>query len=463
MLYYFEVIDQAGRVVPSSKKTAHNYYPANSNEQVIPSLKAGKTADSYQLIAVPLELKNKDVPSVFSALYSLSNKYDNTKWRLFDYGPIADDRKNREYPAFSEIETGKGYWLITRDAAIINPGEGSTVLADDDSPAEIHLSVGHNLIGNPYNFRISWTEVLSFNGVSSGVDPLLSVFNTGTVLEQSATLDRYRGAFVHSDNAIVLEIPVTRNTTLGRIGSSQEVDLTSEDWQLPLTLTDGVLTNNLGGIGMNIQATLEGKDKFDGLNVPMLEGIGMFQMEFPHPEVFADFCREVVPTANSYVWDFAIQRGSDKPLELRWDNETIKDSDNELFLFDPSAQVMKDMKTNNSYILPSSTGELQVLFGNHDHINQKMDELLPLFSSPYPNPAEEQVTIPFRIPTTTDKMEVSIKIHDVFGRPVTTLTERIFQKGSHEVVWNPQCEAGLYLIHLQAGDRESKWVKVQVK
>ena len=101
---------------------------------------------------------------------------------------------------------------IVKDSKIINPGEGKTVQADDAAPFVINLSTGWNLIGNPYNFRVSWTDVLAANSGTvgvSGVDTKLQVFSDGA-LKDGTILEKSRGAFVFSNNAASLKIPVLK-------------------------------------------------------------------------------------------------------------------------------------------------------------------------------------------------------------------------------------------------------------
>jgi hypothetical protein len=175
---------------------------------------------------------------------------------------------------------------------------------------------------------------------------------------------------------------------------SEEIDLSSYNWHLPMSLSDGIITNATGGIGMNKQATLEGRDRFDRLPIPAPNDLGIGRISFAHPEISKNFVREIVPTSDSHVWDFDINRASDRQLIIKWDPTLIAETDKQLYLVDLSFGVIKDMKSESSYTVPSSTGSLKVIFGSPEFVRTTLDEILPLAGYPYPNPALDEVRVP---------------------------------------------------------------------
>ncbi len=68
----------------------------------------------------------------------------------------------------------------------------------------------------------------------------------------------------------------------------------------------------------------------------------------------------------------------------------------------------------------------------------------------YPNPFNPTTTIRFSIPAPTD---VQLKVYDVSGREVATLTDGLLASGSHEVEWDARNFAsGVYMYRLTAGE-----------
>jgi len=459
LVYSFEVLDKRTPqgIVNSTTGKAYMKFPASSTDQVFPGLSFGNQVSNYQIIAVPLALTNPSVASVFSALMP----YDKTKWRLFDYA----SGDNREYSAFSTIDPGKGYWLIVKNNVTVNPGGGQTVQVDDLTPFTINLASGWNLIGNPYNFRVSWTDVLAANSNPAGVGTQLKLFSGG-VLTDGTLLEKYRGAFVFSNNAVAIKIPVTRNTALGgRMNQENKIasGLDQKIWEVKLFLTQGLLSNELGGIGMHPQATVKGKDAFDEVSVPLPEGLSFFELAYPHPEVFANFNKEFVPTQENFTWDFDVKRSLSGNIDLKWDNHYFGDNDKQLMLLDPSSLQVIDMKINNSITLTESTKKIRILYGSMDYIQTSLDKELPWLGNPYPNPARAEVSIPFRVPESADQANVKIKVFNSQGLEAVTLIDAQVAKGNYEVKWMPSVAAGLYLVRMQLGETEMRTVKLIIK
>ena len=71
----------------------------------------------------------------------------------------------------------------------------------------------------------------------------------------------------------------------------------------------------------------------------------------------------------------------------------------------------------------------------------------------YPNPFNPSTTIQFTIPR---KMHVKLIIFDVSGRKISTLIDKTYLPGIHEVSWNASgLASGIYFYCLEAGDFSS--------
>ena len=450
--YFFELTDHGDNVISGAVTRAFLNYPTASAELAVPSLSFGDQVSNYQIIAVPLQLDNANVTSVFSAL----GEYDIKLWRLFDYSG-----GTREYPAFNTIVPGKGYWLIVRNSATINPGPGAVVQVNGSEAFQINLVAGWNLIGNPFNFKLSWQDIMDFNSNPAGVENLKG-FSQGTLVEIDL-LDRYRGGFVFSQNAVTLQIPALRNTSLGGRAGGQKINnsIDEEQWEVDLTLSAGHLANKLGGIGMNPDATLIGKDRFDEVSLPLPDGLDLFEMRFPHPELFTSFNKEVVPTQENYTWEVEVKRSpSHDQLKISWQNGHFGENEKELVLFDPASLETVDMRKNNSYLLSSETRGVQILFGSKEYVNMRLDSQLPWLGKAYPNPAIGNISIPFRVPKSHGHLPVRISIHNSNGLEIDRPVDQILGAGTYETIWGPDNISGLFLVRMQLGGEKAQVIKV---
>lgn len=438
--YYFEIIDNQATPNTLNSNVGRSFVKYTSSDNQIPTLSFGDQVSNYQIIAIPIDLDDKKVSSVFSALMP----YDKTMWRLFDYA----NGNNREYSGFSTISVGKGYWLIVRNSATINPGSGTSAKVNQTGAIQLTLAAGWNLIGNPYNFRISWDDVLDANGNPSNIGEL-NTFSGGT-LTTSTTLDRYRGGFVfNSGSSTTIDIPATRNTSLGGRKGTKEPNarLGDSQWELALNLTDGELNNLLGGIGMHPNATVTGKDNYDQVSVPMIEGMGFFELAFDHPEYKAKFNKEIVPTQEQYTWEMEVIRDNDQALTLHWQNEALGDSEYQLYLMDMSTLRTINMKEENKMAVGKDTKKLKIVYGKPEYTEEQINSLTPFLGEPYPNPATDYVTIPFKVPSREGGSTVSLTIYDNTGKVVSHYSD-YYKEGTYHLDWKFD-HRGMYIIQLQ--------------
>ncbi len=66
----------------------------------------------------------------------------------------------------------------------------------------------------------------------------------------------------------------------------------------------------------------------------------------------------------------------------------------------------------------------------------------------FPNPFNPSTTIQFSVPT---RSRIKLAVYDMLGRQVRTLVDKIFEEGTHSVVWDASLHSsGVYLCRLQA-------------
>jgi hypothetical protein len=441
--YFFEITDASQVVYKSDTMRVHVHYGEGENS--IPGLRFGSLVSDYQIMSVPLTLDDDKVTSVLDELQT----YDRKRWRLFQYY----DNDNREYNAFSSILPGLGYWLIIKSSTSLDPGAGRTVSADEDNPFVITLKTGWNLIGNPYDFRISWQDVRDYNNNPPGIGNLKTI--SGEELIETDVLDRYRGAFVFVDSNIDIGIPVLRNTTLGgRKGESTRTRNAIDEgqWDVPLYLRRENLVNKLGGIGMHPDARIKGKDAFDEVNFPLLENMGFFELQVDHPEVHATFSRDIIPTMQEYTWKVDIRRDESTPLEVQWDNSTFGANDRQLYLLNTVTHQFVNMRDETKMHVGEESKQLLVIFGSQTYVDAVLDSRLPTLGKPYPVPSVRDVKIPLRIPGESGTQHVRIDVFDTTGKLVETLLDGDIESGQYTVEWKSD-RAGLYILQMRSGSQ----------
>jgi hypothetical protein len=102
------------------------------------------------------------------------------------------------------------------------------------------------------------------------------------------------------------------------------------------------------------------------------------------------------------------------------------------------------------------------LYGSDDYIKSKLEDGFPLAGEPFPNPADNVVTIPFRVSSTSSFKTVSVKAFNSSGTMIANLADGTYGPGVHAVQWRHDQSAGLYMIKIVIGSEE-KTFKVVLK
>ena len=449
--YFFEAADDAANI-----KSGDVYYnvpvAVPDGSYTIPYSSFGSDVSNYRIISVPLTNYNASVNTIFDELDS----YDKTKWRMYQYAGGSTSELNGN----SSLSIGRGYWLIVKD----NPGEALTVgggrVANSSygEPYVINLTSGWNLIGNPYPFDISWSEILAYNNDPS-FTPDLKVYRGSGSYSNGTELEKFSGGFVLSTGSYQLQIPAYRNPGIqgGRKGSGDMLSrkknaINQSDWEVNIAVSTGKLENTFGGIGMNREAS-EYFDNYDDLTLPRF--LDYVEIVHDNPKKFNSyFSKDIVPSTDNYIWEFKVESNSgDDRSTLIWQNDYFGDNEKQLYLWDNQLQRSVDMRSATEYIFDRNvSSSFKIIYGDDDFIKEQTIVEKIVFHKILPNPAAEAVTLAFTLPEAKGKMPVNFEAVDLMGRRIWQ-TEQSLSGGYHEVYWdiNPQVVSGMYIIKVQSG------------
>lgn len=441
---YFLLEDDTGAEIPGERGHTYLLYPSTETIHAIPQLVFGSRVTDYQIISVPLDLTHKKVSDVFRSL----GKYDKRKYRLYRYLG-----RNIELDGESEIEPGNGYWLIAKKGSIIVPGEGSTVAVTKENPFLITLIPGWNLIGNPYDFNVLWSEVLAGNGHPNNVGNLRQ-YKNGTFSE-TAILERYRGAFVYLQGnvSLTLKIPVVQNTSAsGRVKTDRSIrpSIDSVSWVVPLTIDDGLIRNELAGIGMNPFASEE-LDVRDEVELPSPVASSKFALRRVSGKTVI---RDVVDTRDAYTW--AGELSSQHGATLSWDNSSLGSGEHHLVLVLPAQAEIVDMRNSTQVSLPAGTQTFLIHYGSEEYIRSSTSTEELLVGVPSPNPFKRTggvIQIAMALPPGTNDIRLSLA--DLLGRTVMNSPHMLYEESHRRIRWEDDFSGlhpGVYVIRVTIGN-----------
>ncbi|MBL7876653.1 MAG: VCBS repeat-containing protein [Cyclobacteriaceae bacterium] len=417
-------------------------YPGNA---------AGAAAVNYRIIAFPLVLENKTINDIFN---NDLGGYDPKNWRMFKYNGSSFNELN----ASSVVSPGEGYWFITISSSPLNTGPGITVDASTDSPFVITLQPGWNQIGNPYNFNISWADIVAANPTQAanlgGNSSKIRVFRGS--IDNVDVLNTLEGGFVKylGTSAAAINIPVSKNISIqGRTGSVDPAinSLDKDDWEIFFTLKNGSTEYTLGGIGMHPEAK-EDFDYHDDFTSPRF--IDYLEVTFPKKYVGMTYTKDVVPTAENQVWDFKVESNLKGELtSINWDNSYFG-NEKEIFLLDVTSHHAINMNKESHYNFNTTNSrDFKIIFGNPDYVKQELTPSKVILFEPYPNPFNNQVLIEFALPNEMTESNLEIEILNSMGSKISSIP--ISQTaGLNSWNWESNGQpAGLYFVRLKVGDQ----------
>jgi hypothetical protein len=440
--FYFEVVDAAGNKSrsPSDANVFHYSYinfPLG-NEPKVNGIGYGGEATSYKIIAIPHQMTDAQISSQFSELGSPKK----TSWRMFTYS--GDNKYDETGGGLTALTRGKGYWINSKNLIDVFLEGASTPQYNRNSFFKLELKSGWNQIGNPYPVSISWTETVAG---ATGINALKK-YSAGTY-SNATTLGPFEGGFVFVTSPQTLTVRFPGITSGGRTQTQASSELSEPAWELPLLIEQGDIKNEISGIGMNPKA-LEEFDDWDDLNMPLFEGLAYAEMNFPKASgQIKSLSKDVVPTQDEYVWNFALRTSGESTVELRWDNTGFGNNDKELFLLDEGSQRLVDMRERSSYTLnPSQAKSFKIFFGQD--LKNKIKPTMLHVGTPYPNPLNtgNSFSLPLSIDDSNTGSNTQIILFSVDGQRIELSNLQNLNVGFHTIenVLPDAITPGIYLL-----------------
>lgn len=479
--YFFEIRGRfATNQVRTDKKYAYIRFPENVDNMNLTNntlIRYGIDRSSYNILSIPLNLTNSGIPQVLDEL----GDYDKKKWRMFATINNGYVEYSESESAFTDFEPGVGYWLIIGSpdgSDDIFPGEGTTVEVTELQPFEITLTPGWNQIGNPYNFNISWDDVID-EDINPGSSTELEELRTFkfTLNPNANVIERFSGGIVMAHSEITLKIPVLKNPVAQRLSNTPISDtrtilnpLHYATWRVNLQIESGGMVYSSASFGMDRNAKF-GRDSFDRMRMPRFDdpGFTYLDLTFEHPEYFYPyFTKDIVPSSDSHIWEFYISSNNgEEDIRVQWDREYFGNGDQELMLFDVEKQRAFDMRKDSIYVSSSTKTDrpFRIYYGSKSFIDSVLTPDRILLGEAYPNPFNTLVTIPFtlvdRQQGKADIYQVTLNVYNLMGQEVYRSREKSYQPGFHEIRWDGKDRYGkalaqgtyVYMIQVWDGKR----------
>lgn len=412
---------------------------------------------SYRIVGIPAHvIGGADADAV---LADDLGAYNIKQWRFGRYN--TDDEVTYEHGAGSiaDFTPGLGYWLIARGSKTIDaigfPVTPNYEYDGDDyylsASADLTLAIGWNQLANPFDFDISWSDVLYMTG-STVQGPMSGEVQGGLIYYHDNgwtnpdIIPAWEGFFVYvTANNIkpvfpyipVLKAPPQRPAD--HLAAASETD-----WTVNLSLKNDYGVDNGNCIGVRNTAQ-SGLDHTDLLKPPAAPGLPMLalRVEDEKPSLGADYR---APFDDGAAWNLNFSGGDNRVLKIAGLDQ-IPDGMQAWLIFDDENRVIPN--DGGEIILKNETRSAQLVIGTEDYLTSQLGNLIPksfALHQNYPNPFNPATTIYYGVAIGG---AVTLTVYDVLGREVRELVNERHAPGSYAIEFDgSSLAAGVYVYTL---------------
>jgi hypothetical protein len=417
----------------------------------IDSLAAGRTYPDLKHHLVSFPAETDDTGITFALQDDLGN-LEKSRWRMWAYD--AADSRYVEATFETRLQTGRGYWLISRSRHTIDlePASGRST---PTVPFEIRLEPGWNLIANPFSFPVAWSsaDLVPADGLLE--PPVGWVIESGYRYDV-AVLEPFEGYWLRnlSLEAVSLRIPpLEAQAILDRPSLLSPPH--ASGWKLWIDVISFTARDRDNVAGTDPQARLEW-DALDRSEPPMAPGNSL-SLYFPHHEWVEKggrYSRDMRPESGErHLWRFDVARTGDGPLppeEIRLEFGGLEGLPENLpaTLIDRTLGRTVDLHGKMDY---------RFLLGEREFVSEAQarfllvvgDGLPPDFRvdapaktrliQSTPNPFRESTVIRYDL---SRGGVATVTVFDVRGRLLRVFERYHPEPGSYELLWNGRVTGG---------------------
>jgi hypothetical protein len=477
LLYYIEAADSAGN---------RSRYPADAPDNLIDvrvwfsNLESAfeLPAGQYRMISLPGST-DADPDQV---LVDDLGEYNIKVWRLGRWNPSAECSATcyEEYPDVPDMDRGKAFWLISRDAIRFDFTGLSTL---PESPFRVHLEEGWNQIGTPFAFTTDWlsTEVL-FEGETYalneehvvGADTIYVEDNLvsydGAYQGQQSVMEPWQGYWIYNGSTRDVDLLLSPHGITPALASSLAVR-TQPQTTMEIAVSSSDFPERTGVVGLSVGAK-DGWDPMDHREPPPFGDYIRVVFEKPdwgrHRGTYMTDIRH--SNEEGALWQFQVEASRSTSAEI-----TIKGPDTlpqgwQIYLYD-TARGLRITPADLPYRCQIDQGRgFSLIAGTAQFIRSRENEegisLIPQIVGVAPNPFRQRVDISYFTPGTG---LIELDVFSVEGRLVKTIGLTDEDMGIRRATWHGDSDQqgevapGLYFLRLRTGGstHTAKVVKIQ--
>jgi hypothetical protein len=465
LLYYIQATDFAGN---------SSQYPQGAPDSLVSvrvrfeDLQSAfeMPAGQYRMISLPGSTNGTPDDVLVDDL----GPYDHKVWRLGRWNPAVGCSADcyDEYPAITDMDRGKAFWLITRGTKRFDFSGVSTL---PERPFRIHMERGWNQIGTPFAFGIDWlsTEVVFEGGTYPlneqhvvGSDTIYVEDNLvsydGTYHGHQSVMEPWHGYWLYNGSTREVDLQVNPAASALTLASSPAAT-GAFDVLMELALSSPDFPERTALAGLSPEAS----DGWDGMDHREPPPIGdHIRLVFDRPEwgnhrgLYMTDIRH--SSRQGAYWAFRVETTKSGQVAVDVIPRVGIPQGWDIFLYDQGKGLRVGIG-DLPYRLPLETRrDLSLIAGTEEFVRRYESEggiaLRAQIVSVAPNPFAGSVSIAYFTP---EKARAELEIYSVEGRLVKAVDRVDGSAGIHKITWDGRSDTsaeaapGLYFARLRIG------------
>jgi hypothetical protein len=412
------------------------------------TVRHGSEASGYRLLSIPFELTDNSARSLFQAELG---QYDDREWRFFGQ---ADDGLVELDETDIQIAPGRAYWLIVKDRDhVFNTGSATTIPTDE--PFRVPMREGWNMVGNPFDYDLPVSSLVSAAG-----HPLdVRRYDSGGCIPEFDRIEPFKGYIVAgssttTDTLLIYPRPPDETTPAG--------DEKTGTAKIRVMITKGESHDKYNYAVLSQDDTLF-RPGMNRMEPPAVGDYVRLAFECDRKTACTSGLSEQakLPLQNGTTWSLAISSASAGRAIVRFDGISDLPATLTPKLVDPDAGIALDLRQTPEYPVAlqgkSFVKRLHLVVSSIDDDREGRMPDLPnsmesQFLDAFPNPFAGSVTVGYTI---SHRSKVQINVYDLLGRKLTSIVDRTrHPDGVFAEVWDPgDAPPGVYLLTLSVGNR----------
>jgi flagellar hook capping protein FlgD len=418
------------------------------------------SAGQYASIAFPVTPPD---PSVAAVLDELGGA-NVAVWRFAQWSP--GDAAYREAGGslpLSSISPAQGYWLITRDLAVVRATGLPKPLVDLVEPLESGPASGPgwNQVGNPFLFPINVSDLHVFNATDTYVldDPSnnlteqVAKVRIGNAYQDASVINGRTAFWVHKLDPGPVSLIIRPFPAATGSPEPAMVKPPGTDWAVAVRARqDGRASEPLVLGAGEVAANAWNPHCRGRAPAPPGGELSVHVVESGWGRMSGEYVRHVRARTESAAWDLVVS-GAESPAEVALEFSSFDlPSGARVWLADPAGGWSREVEIGRPIAVAAHRDprrlRLSVAAGD------PAPGGVAGFRAAYPNPFSDRVGLTFVL---SHPGEVGLAVFDVAGRRVRGLGRAGLAAGEHVLVWDGRDDrgapaaSGVYLVRYDVG------------